>query len=967
MSRSLFEANDKPKSDSDSPPASALLPLRSRTRIVQLNVIILLTIILLAGGLRFWRLDQPQVLQFDEGYFARSASEWLSNQNNDWTQEIREWTHPMLGKYIIAASMTAVDPNRVIGSLSLSAPADFMAVAPRYAQQPSWLFMAADSEIFAVELESGREIARWEAGASISALHYDANGSRLLVATAESGELLSYSLDSLRAADPKVPSRRTISETNLNDINQIIAAEGNTLLRGSDGITILNNQDQISAHRSLHADGVAYIAASDSPARIAISNIAQGQVTFYNAKLNKETHSFSVESSLIGPLLLQGADEQQQLFALTGPLPATEEHSNTEGGLVIFDADDPALIDVSPLPGKPQQAIWQPSANLVYVTGEESGVPTLWTVLPHGQTPSDDVNVSNVAFDSTVLSGPVRSLAMDVSPHAGDQDNGHLLLGTSDRPSAIVVDVNSNSFAWRAAGALFGALLAGLVYLLALSMFQKRWLATAAGALVALDSMNYSMSRIATSDIFLVTFIVAAYLVFWQIWGGSWKRQAWWMLPLVGVCIGLAIATKWIGFYPLLGLLALILVRSALGRHVLLGLASLLAVVMGIGAPWPFMLLAFAGVLFVLILIKQRGGTIQRGDMRGFLLALAILAAVVLPFVLTRSSDSTGNGVVEVLFGTLAHGIEAVWPVIVLALASVGLLVARCVFTLKKRDDLEQWWQPTAMHGLSWAWIGVCLLAIPLFIYGLTYVPYLQLGHPLIGSGGPGHGWSLEELHVQMFNYHFNLTRGHAAASPWWSWPLALKPVWLYVDNLADGGIATIYNHGNLLLFWASLPAMAAASWWAWRRRSYAFALLVVAFAFQWLPWTRIERASFAYHYLTALPFAFIAIAYLIYYGLRSERWRPLTVAFLVTSIVAGLLLFPLSSAWTMPSWYFHAFNALPPWDFDFQLPIPDSTQRELFGGGLKLIGGLVLAALLLAWTQRRPSLKDSRDPNDQR
>jgi uncharacterized membrane protein YgcG len=50
----------------------------------------------------------------------------------------------------------------------------------------------------------------------------------------------------------------------------------------------------------------------------------------------------------------------------------------------------------------------------------------------------------------------------------------------------------------------------------------------------------------------------------------------------------------------------------------------------------------------------------------------------------------------------------------------------------------------------------------------------------------------------------------------------------------------------------------------AWKRRSLAMVLLVVAFAFQFLPWTRIERATFHYHYLTAVIFAMVAVSYVV-------------------------------------------------------------------------------------------------------
>ena len=41
-------------------------------------------------------------------------------------------------------------------------------------------------------------------------------------------------------------------------------------------------------------------------------------------------------------------------------------------------------------------------------------------------------------------------------------------------------------------------------------------------------------------------------------------------------------------------------------------------------------------------------------------------------------------------------------------------------------------------------------------------------------------GWNLWELTQQMYWYHSSLTAPHCAGSPWWSWPLDLKPVYSY-------------------------------------------------------------------------------------------------------------------------------------------------------------------------------------------
>ena len=47
--------------------------------------------------------------------------------------------------------------------------------------------------------------------------------------------------------------------------------------------------------------------------------------------------------------------------------------------------------------------------------------------------------------------------------------------------------------------------------------------------------------------------MVAGYALFWQIWSGRWARSAWWVLPLVGIMIGLAAVAAFLGYVIVLG------------------------------------------------------------------------------------------------------------------------------------------------------------------------------------------------------------------------------------------------------------------------------------------------------------------------------------------------------------------------------------------------------------------------------
>ena len=949
------------------------------------DALLLLGLVLFALVFRLWRLDVPRGQHFDEVYHARSATEFLSSWQHGWDRDVYEWTHPMLAKYLIAGGILLADPNTVTETRPMPEGSAALALAPRRAaegRERSVLFrVRSPGAVVAADAASGEELASWSVPGPIASLAYDPHGLRLLVGRADGGVVETYELSGMLASpDGRGPPAGPPIETDLEAVNEIVVPGepgGPLLLRGPSAVVVLDSEtDTLVGRIEVAAGGVAHVAANgeESPASIVVSDVAAGELRFHDAETLDERTSVGVGASLRGPLVARGGGDDQQLFALTGSLDATDGHPAVDGGVAALDADgsdsrcsgDPCLIGVVPLPGAGTHIGHQPIAGLVYVAGSTAGGdPRVWTLERHVERRGDGT-IGLAAFDATPLPGTATAMAFDVADTAHGDDRARLLVATaaSDGAAAVVeIDVGSNGFAWRLAGVLAGSVLVALVYLLAATMFSRRRIAVLAAAFVAIDGMSFTMSRIAMNDIFVALFIVAAYLVFWQVWSGRWARSAWWALPLTGVLIGLAAATKWVGFYALAGLLVLVLARSALGRLVLVVLAALAAVVGGIGAPWPFTLAMVAILGLALVIGWARPIRIDWREALAAVPATVLVAtgaALVLVLAYGGVEASDPSGPVEYLFSLLARGVEAGWPAWALLGTALVLIGWRAVGSLRDPASDTRWHRPGEMAGFAWAWAGACLVIVPLTIYALSYLPYVALGHPWAGpDAGPGYGWSVDQLHRQMFGYHFNLTAGHASSSPWWSWPLALKPTWFHSGGPFDGDrIAVIYNGGNPLLFWAGIPALVAAGVLAWRRRSAALVLLVVAFAFQFVPWIRIERATFAYHYLTAVIFAMVAVAYVVDELLRRPAWRQVAIGYLVLAGIAGLLIYPLGSALAMPDWYVNAARALPPWNYAFQFPDPPSGDRAdlVSASGLTAVLGLIVAAVA-AWfvTAGRP------------
>jgi Gpi18-like mannosyltransferase len=914
-------------------------------RLDRWDLALVVGLVALALVLRLWRLDQPRSMIFDEVYHGRTAMEFLANWKWGWDRDPYEWTHPMLAKYLIAAGIEVANPNQVTGSTDLPSPATSLAVAPQKTASgwPASIVFTSDGSrtIEARDASTGALVDDWEAPGPVASLAWDQDAGRLLAGLENSGTIAAWDLNAFLSgeADRAPPVAAPGIETGMRAVLEIVVPFGDVVIvvRGPDEVAVLERTTGAElGRRDITVGAITYTTAvsgdNEASARVVALDLEAGTILSLDATTLRTQATQTPESAPLGTILTSGRGNNQLIWVPIGPLPATAEHPATTGGMMILRGGAIVPDDTIPLPGPARTLGWDPVANLVHVAGPQQ----VWTIEPHGDNRS-----GYAVFDETLLDGEPLALAFDVSDTSQTDDHGRLIVSTqhADGGALVNLDVGDDAYAWRLAAAIFGALLAGLVYLFAAMLFRRRAIAVLAGLFVATDLMGFAMSRIAMNDIFVATFIVAAYALFWPIWGGRWQRSAWWVLPLVGVMIGLAAASKWVGWYALIGLWFLVLLRSQLGRFILVAATGFAVMAVGMGAPWPgspwppwpFTVIALGVLALALALAWIRPVRLSGGE----LLAVPALALVVgvigLSFALafpTVAGREPGS-LVELGFGILFRGLEAQWPAFVALGIGALLLLARAVRSLRRPRSDARWFSPAEMGGFAWPWILACLLIVPLAVYVATFTPWLDVGHSFaIPNSGPGYAWSMDELHAQMFGYHYGLQAGHAASSPWWSWPLDLKPVWFYSHSFDLLRVATTYNGGNPVLFWASVPAIGAALLLAWRRRSWALLLLVVAFGFQFVPWARIERATFQYHYLTAVLFAFVAIAYVLDEVLRDRWLRDYGIAFLVAVAVTGLLIYPLNSALAMPDWYINAARALPPWNYAFQFPGPPQGDR---------------------------------------
>lgn len=182
---------------------------------------------------------------------------------------------------------------------------------------------------------------------------------------------------------------------------------------------------------------------------------------------------------------------------------------------------------------------------------------------------------------------------------------------------------------------------------------------------------------------------------------------------------------------------------------------------------------------------------------------------------------------------------------------------------------------------------------VPLAVYYAAYLPYYWRAEGF----GPGQWWQCQ---VSMYNYHSNLDATHSFESRWYSWPLALRPVWYYMGGgLPVGMYSSIAGMANPVVWWAGIFAVGILLWQQVSGRGSRGGLVVLVLFFtQLVPWMFVTRCTFMYHYFPSLLFSIAALA-LVLANWAKHRPKAARIAALATLFVAAVVYVWLSPAAT--------------------------------------------------------------------
>jgi dolichyl-phosphate-mannose--protein O-mannosyl transferase len=239
-----------------------------------------------------------------------------------------------------------------------------------------------------------------------------------------------------------------------------------------------------------------------------------------------------------------------------------------------------------------------------------------------------------------------------------------------------------------------------------------------------------------------------------------------------------------------------------------------------------------------------------------------------------------------------------------------GFIIFGALAALASDSELRQ--SPRTKVYLQMAWsLPIFFIAVPFAVYMASYTPMFLNGH------GLDHWW---DLNRSAYEFHSSLEASHPFQSPFPTWPIDMRPVFFFLGE----GRAKIYNLGNPMIFWMSLPALAFTLWQGlkfvrlkldpsaaiavWGRigeKQFVPIWVVLGYLSLWLSLSTQGRALFLYHYLPALAFAILALGYTVHWlwDTPVKYGRPAAIAFLVVAGVTFAYFYPHSTAIDVPTW----------------------------------------------------------------
>lgn len=256
---------------------------------------------------------------------------------------------------------------------------------------------------------------------------------------------------------------------------------------------------------------------------------------------------------------------------------------------------------------------------------------------------------------------------------------------------------------------------------------------------------------------------------------------------------------------------------------------------------------------------------------------------------------------------TIACAIATKWTGLFAGLGLAILFFTGLWFTYRKKK-LEK--QDKKTIGII---IGSCVIffvIIPITLYFSCYFlfPNVNIFHVTNMK-------ELVNITNQVYTYHSTLDATHPFSSDWYSWPIMWKPVWFYSGEVVDGIRGTISSVGNPIIWWTSILGIIGSFIMTLKKDKRAI-VLCVAFICMFLPYLKIGRCMFLYHYFPVLPFVMLMLVYGLSKLTEKTKCMWIIPVFLGITLILFILFYPVVSGLPVSETWIHSLQWLPEWYF---------------------------------------------------
>jgi dolichyl-phosphate-mannose-protein mannosyltransferase len=199
---------------------------------------------------------------------------------------------------------------------------------------------------------------------------------------------------------------------------------------------------------------------------------------------------------------------------------------------------------------------------------------------------------------------------------------------------------------------------------------------------------------------------------------------------------------------------------------------------------------------------------------------------------------------------------------------------------------------------------GLVYILVGAMVYLAAYIPvFINFGFEKF-------------IHVQQqaYWYHSRLEADHPATSPAYTWPLNLKPVWFWVEY-KDGNIANIYALGHPLIFWCGFISIPFIFALFIQNKDKRLLYIFLAYFTCWIQWLFSPRIMFLYHYLPAVPFLCISLAYTFGFITKlDKKLKYFIYLYLLFILITFFYFYPFWSGMPIPEAKVDNYRWLPTW-----------------------------------------------------